>query len=105
AVDLAPQHDEELRARLAREARLHDGEFLHAWLALHDKDRAVAIHPQDSYRILRALEVALAPKSIRREGPVRSLVTAGIPFLKVYLGVEEAQLEERIGQRKDAMLA
>jgi len=105
AVDLAPQHDEDLRARLAREAHLHDGQFLHAWLALRDKGRAAAIHPQDTYRVLRALEVALAPKSVRREGPIQSLVSAGIPFLKVYLEVEEAQLDERIARRTDAMLA
>jgi tRNA dimethylallyltransferase len=105
AVDLAPQHDEAVRARLAREAHLHDAEFLHAWLTLHDKDRAPTIHPQDTYRVLRALEVALASGSVRREGPIQSLVTAGIPFLKVYLEVEDAQLEERIARRTDAMLA
>ncbi|HET9392413.1 MAG TPA: tRNA (adenosine(37)-N6)-dimethylallyltransferase MiaA [Candidatus Rubrimentiphilum sp.] len=105
AVGLAPQHDEELRARLVREAQLHDAEFLHGWLALRDKDRAQMIHPQDAYRVLRALEVALAPESIRREGPIQSLVTDGILFLKVYLEVDEAQLEERIARRTDAMLA
>jgi len=104
-VDLAPQHDEALRERLAREARLHDSAFLHAWLTLHDKDRAATIHPQDAYRVLRALEVALASGSVRREGPIQSLVTAGITFLKLYLTVEGVELEERIARRTDAMLA
>jgi tRNA dimethylallyltransferase len=31
-IDLAPQYDESLRARLAREARVHPAEFLYEWL-------------------------------------------------------------------------
>lgn len=105
AVQLAPHYDEELRERLAREARLHDGPFLHAWLASRDPRRARAIHPGDAYRVLRALEIALAPKGATRcERDARSLVTAGIPFAKVYLQVDARELEERIARRTDAML-
>ncbi len=105
AVDLAPQHDDTLRERLAREARLHDAEFLHEWLTVRDRDRAAMVHPRDTYRVVRALEIALAPKSTRRDGPIESLVSAGIPFLKVYLHVEDALLQERIARRTDGMLA
>jgi tRNA dimethylallyltransferase len=104
AVDLAPQYDEGVRERLAREARLHDAEFLHAWLSARDRARAGAIHRQDSYRVLRALEVALAPQSGVREGRITSLRSAGIPFLKVFLTVDEAHLNESIARRTDAML-
>ncbi len=104
AVNLAPQYDEAVRERLAREARVHDAEFLHAWLSVLDRARAGAIHPQDSYRVLRALEVALAPHSGNREGRITSLRSAGILFLKVFLTVNENALRERIAGRTDAML-
>ncbi len=104
AVELAPQYDEAVRERLVREARLHDAEFLHAWLGVRDRARAAAIHPQDSYRVLRALEVALAPHSGGREGRITSLRSAGIPFLKIFLTVDENVLRERIARRTDAML-
>ncbi len=104
AVDLAPQYDEAVRERLVREARLHDAEFLHGWLGVRDRARAEAIHPQDSYRVLRALEVALAPHSGSREGRITSLRSAGVPFLKIFLAVDEHALRERIAGRTDAML-
>ncbi len=37
-VDLAPQFDERLRERLAREARLHDSGFMYEWLTLRDPE-------------------------------------------------------------------
>jgi tRNA dimethylallyltransferase len=104
AVDLAPQYDEAMRERLVRETHLHDAGFLHAWLSMRDRARAAAIHPQDSYRVLRALEVALTPQSARREGSITSLRSAAIPFVKLFLTVDEETLRQRIGIRTDAML-
>jgi tRNA dimethylallyltransferase len=105
AVDLAPQYDETMRERLAREARVHDAAFLHEWLTARDARRAAMLEPGDSYRVLRALEVALAPLAAVRTAPHRSLVTAGIPFVKVFLDVDITDLEPRIAARTDAMLA
>jgi len=104
AVDLAPQYDEAVRERLAREAHLHDALFLHEWLTVRDRKRAATIQPQDAYRVLRALEVALSPGSARREGAIASLRSAGIPFLKVFLQIDGGVLQERIIRRVDAML-
>ena len=105
AVELAPEHDERLRERLAHEARLHDAAFLYEWLRLRDPRRAAMLHAGDRYRVLRALEVALAPRGARlREEPQRSLATAGIPFLKVFLEVDVADLDRRIEARTGAML-
>lgn len=104
AVDLAPQYDELMRERLARETHLHDAQFLHEWLTVRDRERAATIHPRDTYRVVRALEVALAPDSARRAGPIESLRSAGIPFLKVFLQVDENELQDRIVRRTEAML-
>lgn len=105
AVDLAPQYDEAVRERLAHEAKLHDEQFLYNWLAVRDPRRAAMLHAGDAYRVLRALEVALAPKEAKlREQPLLSLASEGIPVLKVFLHVDTAELDRRIEQRTDAML-
>jgi tRNA dimethylallyltransferase len=59
-VALSAAYDPVLRARLAREVRLHPPEVLHAWLASRAPVRAAAISERDPYRITRALEIALA---------------------------------------------
>jgi tRNA dimethylallyltransferase len=103
-VELAPQHDEAIRARLALEARLHPPEFLHEWLALRDPERARALHPGDTYRVLRALEVVLAPVSTVRDRPVATLASERIPWQMVFLDVPTAELDARIATRTDTML-
>ena len=105
AVDLASQYDETLREKLAREARVHAPEFLHAWLARRDPARAHAIAPNDTYRVVRALEIALAPAPApARDTAAGSLLAGGIPFYKVFLDVPLAELDERIARRSDLML-
>jgi tRNA dimethylallyltransferase len=89
AVELAPQFDESVRTRLAHEARLHEEQFLYEWLAVRDPRRAAMLHAGDAYRVLRALEVALAPQAKLRQKPLRSLVTEGIPFLKTFLKIDD----------------
>jgi tRNA dimethylallyltransferase len=103
-VALAPQYDAVLRRRLAAEATLHPAEFLHEWLASRDPERASQLHPRDTYRVLRALEIALAPS---REGSDRgaTLPEAGIAWLLVVLDVPVRELDARIAARTDAMLA
>jgi tRNA dimethylallyltransferase len=105
-VELAPAGDADVRLRLAREARLHDAEFLYDWLRVRDPRRAEMLHAGDAYRVLRALEVALAER--RNPAPpreVRTLRASGIPFAKVFLDVEEAELRARIARRTEAMLS
>ena len=59
-VALSPAFDAPLRARLAREAKLHPPEVLHAWLSVRAPLRAASLAPTDGYRIVRALEIALS---------------------------------------------
>ncbi len=104
AVDLAPQYDPELRERLRREAEIHDAEFLHGWLALHDPRRAAMLHVGDRYRVLRALEIVLARRPPMRTAPLPTLASAGIPFVKVALDLANDELDRRIEARVEAML-
>jgi len=105
-VALAAAHDEGLRARLAREARTHPTEVLHAWLASLDPQRARALASTDAYRIVRALEIALAgPRDVEGETAVPTLRTLGLGAYKLVLDVPTAELDARIEARTDAMLA
>ncbi len=110
-VALAPAYDEELRARLAREARIHPPEVLHAWLAALDPRRASALASGDAYRSVRALEIALAargaqpaPRTPDDVCPV-DLRAANVVPLKIVLDVPQAELDARIAARTSAMLA
>jgi tRNA dimethylallyltransferase len=106
-VGLAGERDEALRARLAREALLHPPEVMHEWLRAIDTKRAAALHPGDRYRVMRALEIALAQRAGRAPASAiarESLRSRGIPFVKAYLDVPFSQLEPRIAARVDWML-
>jgi tRNA dimethylallyltransferase len=105
AVTLAPEYDDALRERLSQEARLHEATFLYEWLTIRDPRRAAQLEPADTYRVLRALEVALAPAESRlRQGNLTSLKSTGIPFAKVFLNVDRDTLDERIELRTSRML-
>ncbi len=105
AIDLAPQYDPRLRGRLASEARTHPPDALYEWLAALDRRRAAALHPHDTYRVLRALEVALARERMpQRAAALPSLRTQGIPFAYAWLDVPLDELDARIERRVDAML-
>lgn len=84
-VSLAAQYDETLRERLAHEAKMHPPEFLHEWLLVHDPVRAQALDPHDTYRVLRALEIALAPHAERDEDVVAPPVAEAVRYVKVFL--------------------
>jgi tRNA dimethylallyltransferase len=110
-VALADAFDADLRARLAREARLHPPEVLHAWLAALAPARAHELAPGDTYRVLRALEIALARGRTRdaadsdaARGP-SSLREAGLRVRKVVLTIDDDELVRRIERRVDGMLA
>ena len=106
SVGLAPQFDESVRERLAREARVHPPEFLHEWLQLLDPNRAKMLEPGDTYRVLRAIEIALAPEgSVQRPGSLDTLRSAGIAFEKLFLDVPLEELDRRIERRTSHMLA
>lgn len=52
-----PPADEQLRRDLADEARRHDTQWLHNRLAEIDPDAAARLHPNDTRRLIRAIEV------------------------------------------------
>jgi tRNA dimethylallyltransferase len=105
-VTLAPQYDETLRNRLAREALTHPGEFLHGWLAERDPVRASALRASDTYRVMRALEIALAlPSAKLRDRPPATLTSEHVAHLLVFLDLPWELVDERIARRTETMIA
>lgn len=106
-IALAGERDEALRARLAHEALIHPPDAMHDWLAALDPRRAAALQPTDRYRVVRALELALAIRDGGSSVPAaqrETLRSKKIPFAKAYLDVPFEKLEPRIEARVDAML-
>jgi tRNA dimethylallyltransferase len=97
--------DKDLRASLKDEAERFGLEALHKRLAEADPEAAGRIHPNDSMRILRALEV------IRLSGMPMTIVqqseTRPADFKAIFFGLSRprAELYRRIELRVDQMIA
>lgn len=95
-----------LRRRLQEQAEQEGPAALHALLARRDPQAADRIHPNDTYRIVRALEVVTLsrhPISVhhQRHGFAQPRYNA----LKIGLRLPREKLYERIDRRVDMMLA
>lgn len=101
SVGLARTYDEQLRARLRREASVHEPNFLHEWLVRLDSRRAAAIDANDTYRVLRALEIRLANSPISNGAEELRRPE----FVKLALDVPIAEIDRRIANRTGHMLA
>ena len=101
-----PQADAALRAELDAEAAAEGWPAMHAKLAALDPTTAARLHPTDSQRLQRALEVCrlsgrpmseLLAESQQQKPPYDMLQIALLPS-------DRAMLHARIAQRFDAML-
>jgi tRNA dimethylallyltransferase len=105
AVDLAPQYDPSLRERLVFEARTHSTETLHGWLAARDPARAAAVHADDAYRVIRALEIALTSRNASdRENGIPTLRARNLDYRYAVLDVSMEEVDTRIERRVHEML-
>lgn len=100
----AIKEDYELR-KLLKERAVHEGlEALHAELVACDPNSAARIHPHDSYRIVRALEVFHATGVPWSEHIARQEQGgAGQNVLKLGLTCDREDLYARIDRRVEAM--
>lgn len=101
-----PEANQAIRDNINQQAQEKGWQAMHAELAKVDPDAANRIHPNDSQRIQRALEVyhtsgealsALQAKTTKPLAAYRSINIALCPL-------ERSVLHERIAQRFDAML-
>jgi tRNA dimethylallyltransferase len=95
-------------AERARFERLYDGEgaaAAHARLAAADPSAAVAVHPNDRRRVVRALELHAAGSSLAPEHDRLWGDDARHPTTVIGLAVPAAAVAERIDRRTRAMFA
>ncbi len=100
----APPRDQALRARLSDEWQRSGPAAMHARLAGLDPAAAAGLHPNDRQRVLRALEVALAPgPSLSRRQADHGFAEPRYPHLLLGLTRPRAELNARIEARCRAM--
>ncbi|MBT8330825.1 MAG: tRNA (adenosine(37)-N6)-dimethylallyltransferase MiaA [Deltaproteobacteria bacterium] len=98
--------DPHIRLKLKAEAQTLGIDALHQRLHLLDPETAQRLHPNDTYRILRALEVVeTSGKPISRLHREHGFAEQSFDALKIGLQMERELLYERINQRVDAMFA
>lgn len=89
--------DDDLRARVRREAAVHPHETLRAWLAAIDPESSARVQPHDAYRTLRALESALARRMHGAKAPWPQVRRVALKV--VVLEVDREVLRQRIVAR------
>ena len=98
--------DPEIRDRLKAEAGTHGIQFLHERLGRQDPETANRLHPNDTYRILRALEVVAATgQAISKHHKKHGFFDQPFASLKIGLEMDRTLLYERINRRVDAMIS
>lgn len=98
--------DPALRNRLKTYVQDHGAAALHRRLSGCDPEAARRIHPNDTYRILRALEIHESTgKSISHFQARHGFSESPFSVLKIGLEIDRKELYERIDQRVDHMIA
>lgn len=97
--------DPEIRARLERELAELGPEQLHAKLAEADPARASQLHANDTFRVLRALEIFIATGESYSDIRARERITGGeYDYYRVGVMLERESLYRRIDERVDLMV-
>ncbi|GBC62785.1 tRNA (adenosine(37)-N6)-dimethylallyltransferase MiaA [Desulfonema ishimotonii] len=97
--------DARIREKLRREAKELGSAALHDRLILRDPGAAARIHPNDTFRIVRALEICEATgKTLSEYHQAHRFADAPFDVLKIGLHMEREALYDRINRRVDAML-
>jgi tRNA dimethylallyltransferase len=99
----APASSEEIRQKLQKRLETEGLEALREELREKDPDSWARIKPQDSYRILRALEVYSTSGSPLSDYKLPDSPRSQYRFLLIGLVRDRAELYERINQRVEAM--
>jgi tRNA dimethylallyltransferase len=97
--------DPKIRNRLRKEATDYGNCVLYDRLMEVDPDTAARLHPNDSYRIIRALEtIESTGKSISDHHQEHGFPDDPYTVLKICLQMDRQQLYDRIDKRVDMMI-
>ena len=94
--------DMSLRAQLFEKAEREGNEVLHAYLHTLDADAATRLHPNDTKRVVRAIEVAMSRQSQDYDESTQD--QPAVPFAAFGLLLPRELLYDRINHRVDIML-
>ncbi|MFH0730743.1 MAG: tRNA (adenosine(37)-N6)-dimethylallyltransferase MiaA [Pseudomonadota bacterium] len=95
----------EIRERLQNEAAATGSPGLHKRLSACDPQTASRLHPNDAYRIIRALEVfEITGKPLSAHQETHRFAESAFTFLKIGLQMDRETLYKRIDQRVEAMM-
>ena len=98
--------DPDFRLRLKNEAAGSGSVFLHKRLKKYDPDTAEKIHPNDTYRIIRALEILEATgKTISEYHQEHRFADNPFEVLTIGLHMNREVLYDRINRRVDTMIS
>ncbi len=96
---------ENIRNGLKKEADFHGTAFLYDRLCRQDPEASKKIHPNDAYRIIRALEVlAMTGKAISGLHKAHGFNDHPFVVLKIGLHIPREILYDRINKRVDVMI-
>ena len=104
-VDEMPDPDPSTRQFVINLFQNNGVEALHAQLQLLDPEYAATINPNDSKRMMRALEVSLQTGKPYSEHLHKKQVTRDFNIEKYYLNRPREELFNRINRRVDKMMA
>ena len=97
--------DKNIRIRLKKEAVVRGTDFLYKRLSECDPDSTERIHPNDTYRIIRALEIyETTEKAISKYHREHKFADSPYKVLKIGLQINREALYDRINRRVDAMI-
>lgn len=102
-VPKTPESDEKLRNKLKERIQKEGNQALYQELKKIDPESAKKIHPNDAYRICRALEVYYLSGKTRTSFKIEQNLRDKFNFLFIVLEPERDLLYERIHQRVDTM--
>jgi tRNA dimethylallyltransferase len=101
----SPGGDESVRSELRDFARLHGKEALHDMLMKVDPDSAVRLHPNDQFRIIRALEVyRISGLPVGEFMKKHGFMSEPYCSLKIGLSVDRGKVYATIDKRVDWMI-
>ena len=100
-----PQRSEELRERLRERAARRGSPYLHGVLSRLDRTTAEKIHPNDTPKLIRAIEVCLASRQkVSKLWQKGRDALQGFRILRLGLDPSRPALYARINQRAEQML-
>lgn len=99
-----PSADWSIRQKLKDEEQIYGKEYLYKHLQDIDAEAAVKINPNDSRRIIRAIEVAMQGNKSISEFHVTSTIRDPYDFVKIGLSRDRKELYRLIEERVDKMI-